>query len=119
MRHKAKDQPRSNCHVPAMTLECVMLPDRKAHDARVTRNWGILWGISARLEQQLIHIPVGVGRIAGPARRARADHEGALHSGSIGADRIDLTGVDAGHGFLLGPQLPTRLAQGQRQASVA
>jgi hypothetical protein len=42
--------------------------DRKAHDVCVTRNLGIPWGISARLEQQLIHVAVGVGRIARPSR---------------------------------------------------
>ena len=64
-----------------MTLECVMLLDRKVHDVCVTRNWGITWGISGCLEQQLIHIPVGVRSIARPARRARADDKGTLNAG--------------------------------------
>jgi hypothetical protein len=44
----------------------------QSHATRVTRNWGILWGISARLEQQLIHVSVGICRIARAAGSARA-----------------------------------------------
>jgi len=68
------------------------------------------------LEQELIHVSVGICRIARPTRSARANHKSALNAGTIGTDRVDLTGVHARDSFRLGPQLATCLAEGQRHS---
>ena len=65
------------------------------------------------LEQKLIHVSIGVRRIARPTRSARANHKSALNAGTIGTDRVDLTGVHARDSFRLGPQLATCLAECQ------
>jgi hypothetical protein len=92
----AKDRlrPLTECDRPQGPFSCLL---NRHQTYPVGHFLGHLGQRSPPLEQQLVHVPVGVGRGAGAAGGARADDEGALHPGAVLADRVDLAVVHAGH----------------------